>query len=190
MVVTFTAFFDACILYPAPLRDLLLQLGTERLFRAKWSNRVHDEWISNLLEKRPDLTREKLERTRTLMNENTLDCLVEGYDHLIETLDLPDPNDRHVLAAAIHSRSDVIVTFNLKDFPRKTLQTYKIEIRHPDAFIADLLDLNENAVVHAVRTLRARLKSPPKTIDEYLECIERQGLPETSSRLREIRAFL
>ena len=106
----FTAFLDASVLYPAPLRDLLLELAVSDLYRAKWSNAVHDEWIKALLSKRDDLTRERLERTRDLMNKHVRDALVTDFNDLIEILDLPDPDDRHVLAAAIKGRADLIVT--------------------------------------------------------------------------------
>jgi predicted nucleic acid-binding protein len=112
---------DACILYPAPLRDLLMQLAVSHLFSAKWTNEIHEEWMRNLLENRPDLRREQLERTRNLMNAHVQDCLVTGYEELIPVLTLPDPKDRHMLAAAIRSGSNVIVTFNLKHFPENEL---------------------------------------------------------------------
>ena len=67
------AFFDANVLYPAELRNFLMYLALTGLFRAKWSNAVHEEWISNLLRNRPDLTRQKLERTRQLMDKAALD---------------------------------------------------------------------------------------------------------------------
>lgn len=92
--------FDACVLYPAPLRDLLMHLSLSGLFRARWTNEIHEEWINNLLEQRPDLNRIQLERTRALMNTHILDALVENYETLTPKLSLPDPHDRHVLAAA------------------------------------------------------------------------------------------
>jgi len=92
----FIALFDACVLYPAPLRDLLMHLAVTDLFRARWSNEIHEEWIRNLLKNRPSITLEKLERTRSLMNNSAGDCLVEGYESLIPGLTLPDPDDRHV----------------------------------------------------------------------------------------------
>jgi hypothetical protein len=92
--------YDACVLYPAPLRDLLMWLALRDLFRAKWTDRIHDEWIRAVIRDRPELKR-NLERTRSMMNAHVRDCLVTGYEPLIETLDLPDPDDRHVLAAAV-----------------------------------------------------------------------------------------
>jgi predicted nucleic acid-binding protein len=124
--MAFTALYDACVLYPAPLRDLLMQLALSGRFRAKWTNAIHDEWIRSLLRERPDLKPEQLERTRTLMNAHVRDCLVGNYESLISSLSLPDPDDRHVLAAAIRARADVIVTFNLKDFPAEALEKRKV----------------------------------------------------------------
>jgi hypothetical protein len=122
----FTALYDACVLYPAPLRDLLMHLALTNLYRAKWTNSIHEEWMRNVLANRSDLARKTLERTRDLMNSNVRDCLVEGYEKLIPALTLPDPDDRHILAAAIRSSSSVIVTYNLKDFPTKTIKEYGI----------------------------------------------------------------
>lgn len=130
-MATFTALYDACVLYPAPLRDLLMQLALTDLFRARWTDQIHDEWIRNVLENRPDLKPEQLERTRELMNAHVRDSLVTGYESLIENLELPDPDDRHVLAAAIRTRASVIVTFNLTDFPAEVLEPLGIESQHP-----------------------------------------------------------
>ena len=100
-MAAFTAIFDACVLYPAPLRDLLLHLAGTQLFRARWTEEIHGEWVRNLLKNRPDLTRKQLDRTRALMDRAVPDCLVTGHLPLMEALILPDPGDRHVLAAAI-----------------------------------------------------------------------------------------
>ena len=96
-----------------------MELATAELFRAKWTAAIHQEWTRNLLLNRPDLTREQLDRTCALMNAHAPDCLVEGYEHLIPLIDLPDPDDRHVVATAVHARADAIVTFNLKDFQQR-----------------------------------------------------------------------
>jgi len=101
-----TVVYDACVLYPAPLRDFLMHLALADLFRAKWTERIHEEWIGALLQRRPDLTRDKLERTRQLMNQSAQDCLIQGYETLIDAVALPDEDDRHILAAAIYSRGD------------------------------------------------------------------------------------
>lgn len=151
----------------------------EDLFRAKWTNDIHEEWIRNLLVNRPELTRNQLERTRNLMNENVLDCLVTGYQKLIPALSLPDPNDRHVLAAAIRSSASVIVTYNLKDFPHYALKEYGIEAQHPDDFLSHLLDLDPEIVCKAANRQRVNLKKPPINVAQYLESLKRQSLFKT-----------
>ena len=111
------AVLDACVLYPAPLRDFLLHLTVLDVFSARWTEKTHQEWIRNVLKDRPDIKASQLERTRKLMDLHARDCIVSGYEYLIEGVELPDPDDRHVLAAAIHSGAKAIITFNLRDFP-------------------------------------------------------------------------
>jgi len=178
-MANFTVVYDSNVLYPAPLRDLLMRLALTDLFRARWTDDIHEEWMRNLLEDRPDITRTQVERTRDLMNAHVRDCLVEGYQSLIPALDLPDPDDRHVLAAAIRANASVIVTFNLNDFPEEQLAAYGIEAQHPDEFIVHLLDLDSTKVCAAVEEQRASLRNPPKTPEEFLEILLRQGLPRT-----------
>lgn len=186
----FTALYDACVLYPAPLRDLLMRLALTELFRAKWTDQIHDEWIQNLLTKRPDIKRAQLERTRQLMNSCVADSLVTGYEDLIPALTLPDPSDRHVFAAAIRGHADVIVTFNLSDFPSTRLEPYGIEAQHPDEFLCHLIDLDIAAVCGAVKHQRAALRSPPKSASELLNTLENQSLPQSIARLRQFIALL
>ena len=185
-----TAVLDACVLYPAPLRDLLMQLSVTDLFQARWTEDIHAEWIWNLLKNRSDLTRSKLEHTRDLMNQNVRDCLVTGYREIVPSLTLPDPKDRHVLAAAIAARADIIVTFNLKDFPAPALAAYKIEAQHPDEFIMHLLDLSLEVVFLAVRRQRQSLRNPPKSVEDLLETLRRQGLAKTAAYLQEFHPLL
>ncbi len=116
-MANFTALHDARVLYPATRRDFLMSLAETNLFRARRTDRIHDEWMRNLLADRTDLTRQQVERTRQFMDAAVPDCLISGYEDLIAALELPDADDRHVLAAAIRGRVDVIVTLNLKDFP-------------------------------------------------------------------------
>jgi hypothetical protein len=118
------------------------------------------------------------------MDQHIPGCLVTGYEELIPTLSLPDPDDRHVLAAAIHSGASFIVTFNLGDFPGSSLEPYHIEAIHPDEFVVRLWDEHPAAVLEAVRLQRAGLRKPPKTAVEYLATIEQCQLPETAGRFR------
>lgn len=182
----FTVLYDACVPYPAPLRDLLMRLAITDLFRARWTATIHDEWTNAVLVSRPEL-RIQLERTRHLMNAHVLDCLVTGYEPLIDTLDLPDLNDRHVLAAAIVGRADLVVTKNLKHFPAKRLAPLGIEAQHPDVFVRNLLGLHGAVALAAVAEHRASLRRPSKTADEYLDTLLARELPETVTFLRQHR---
>lgn len=163
-----------------------MQLALTDLFRARWSDLIHNEWIRNVLKERPDLTLEQLTRTKELMNSHVRNCLVTDYEYLIPSLELPDPEDRHVLAAAIKGSADVIVTFNLSDFPQATLEKYEIEAQHPDDFISDLIDLKPTKVTGAIEIIRQRLKNPPMLINEYLDTLLKQGLSVSVSMLREL----
>lgn len=181
---SFTALYDASVLYPAAVRNLLMRLALGGLYRARWSGLIHDEWTGAVLRDRPDLTGERLARTRALMDAHAPDALVEGFEALIGTLALPDPDDRHVLAAAIHGRANVIVTANLRDFPPEALRPFGIAARHPDEFVLHLLDLAPAVVVRAAREHRGSLRNPPKDVAAYLETLARHGLAGTVVALR------
>ena len=172
------------VIYPAGLRDLLLRLADRYLFSPLWSADIHAEWTSNLLADRPDIDQNVLDRTRAVMDRHFPDALVTGYEVLAAGLDLPDADDRHVLAAAIHGHADVIVTANLRDFPSSRLAPYALVAQHPDAFVADLIQLDPESVLAAVRGHRAALRNPPRSVSQYLSALERLGLSTTSSLLR------
>ena len=177
--------YDACVLYSASLRDFLLDIALVGLVRPHWSNEIHEEWIGSLLRNRPELNRESLERTRWRMEAKFRNSLTRGYESIVPTLVLPDPKDRHVLAVAIHTQSAWIVTRNLKDFPPSVLQPHGIEALSPDEFVLRLIRDNPDRVLQAARDHRADLKNPPKTVEEYLSTLEKQGLPQTVAFLRE-----
>ena len=173
MASSFVAVFDACVLYPAPVRDLLMHLSVTGLFRARWTDRIHEEWIGAVLRNRPDLTREQLQRTRELMDVAVPDSLVAGYEGIESTLDLPDANDRHVLAAAIKCGAGTIVTYNLKDFPDAVLAPFGLCAQHPDEFLEHAYDLDPVAVFKAVSDARAALRNPPVTAEGFLDIYRR-----------------
>jgi hypothetical protein len=124
------------------------------------------------------------------MNEAVRECLVTDYEDLIESLTLPDPDDRHVLAAAIRSAAEVIVTFNLKDFPKSTLARFNLEAMHPDEFLLLLFDAAPGPVCAAVKRQREGLRNPPKTAEELLATLEDQGLTQSVARLRQFVELL
>ena len=178
---------DACVLFPAPLRDFLIHLALLDVFQARWTEEIHAEWIRNVLEMRPDLTEKQLNRTKGLMNSHVRDCLVENYEHLIDKLSLPDENDHHVLAAAIKAKAEIILTFNLRDFPDDILQTYNLKAISPDKLLAELFDSNDDNFNLAFERQLKSLKNPPKTADELLQILETQRLEETVGKLRNYR---
>lgn len=182
----FVVVLDACVLYPAPLRDFLLTLAVRTgLFQAKWTDEIHEEWIRNLCQNRPDLTYEKLARTRDLMNQAVPDSLVSHYEDLLNAVKLPDENDRHVVAAAIKSKAQVIVTFNLRDFPSDALDKYDMVAKHPDEFCMDLWSLDRRAVCRSFVAMQKRLKNPPKATQEVLDTLKQSGLPRLTASLKD-----
>ena len=177
------AFLDASVLYPAPLRDLLLELATSDLYRAKWSDAVHDEWIRALLRRRPDIPETRLKRTRRLMDAHVRDALVAGFEELVSAIQLPDPDDRHVVAAAIQGQADIILTANLKDFPTSALAPQGLAAEHPDNFLAELCRESPNQFLDALDRVRARLRNPPVSFDNHLTALRRTGLNATASEI-------
>lgn len=183
-------FLDANVLYPAGLRDFFMRLTLQGLLRARWSDRVHEEWMQAVLRDFSNITRPQLERTRDLMNRYAVGSLVTGFEHRIDHLTLPDPDDRHVLAAAIHCRAEVILTRNLKDFPASVLGKHGLHAQAPDPFLHALLMANAESVIATARQHRANLINPPKTVEEYLASLEQQGLHRTVAALREYVAHI
>ena len=175
---------NACVLYPAPLRDYLLNLADLSLFQPKWTPEIQEEWVKNLLKNRPDLKRKSLKKTVRAMNAAFPDAEIEDFQHLIDTISLPDQNDRHVLAAGIKEGVEVIVTFNLKDFPAGHLSQYSIHAQHPDEFVCGLIDIREETAYKAFENQVTKLKNPPKTKEEVLINLEKCGLENTAERLR------
>lgn len=183
--MSFTALYDADVLYPASLRDLLVRLGLTGLFRARWTEAILDEAIGNLLRNRPDLEPERLARTRELMCQAVPDCLVEGYERLIAGLELPDPDDRHVLAAAIRCHAQVIVTQNVDDFPVDHLRVYGLEAQTPDEFVLHLVDLAPATVAAVVQQQADALTKPALTLADLLDRLREIGLVRAVAALRE-----
>lgn len=186
--MAFVVIYDACVLHPAPLRDLLIRIARTGVVQAKWTDKILDECFESILRRLPHLVRENLAVTRARMNDAVPDVLVTGYENLIADVDLPDPNDRHVVAAAILAHAQVIVTSNLKDFPADSLSRFGLEAMAPDDFVLDCIDLRPDAMLTVVRTQAATLKSPPATVSELLDKLETNGLKHSVARLRALGA--
>ncbi len=177
------AFLDASVLYPALLRNMLMYFAVADLYHARWSAQVHDEWMSALLRNRPDMPRAQLERTRRLMEAQLDDALVIGYEHRIDSITLPDADDRHVLAAAIHAEAHSIVTANLRDFPGIALAPFQLVAEHPDAFLLRLVNDNQESAIAAFYELCDARKNPHQKPREVTEILRHQGLIATADAL-------
>lgn len=166
-----------------------MRLAVTDLFKARWTDMIHDEWINNLSQNKA-IPVNKLRQIKKLMDQNVREAKVEGFEYLIDQLALPDKNDRHVLAAAIHSTSDAIVTRNLKDFPQSILNKYDIEAIHPDDFIRYQFDLNTALVIDCFKKQRAALTKPAYSTQEFLDIMLQQELPQTVDLLEEYSQLL
>ena len=176
---------DGGVLYPAHLRDVLLRLAAGGFYRPRWSARIHEEWTRNLLADRPDITAEQLARTRALMERAYPDAAVTGSETHEAGLTLPDPDDRHALAAAVEGGAGEIVTWNVRDFPEEALRPLGIEAVSPDAFVGSMMETDPGRVAEVLRRHRVGLLHPPLTAAEYLSHLERAGLTALAAALRE-----
>lgn len=184
--MAFVVVYDACVLYPARLRDLLIRIARTGIARARWTDEILDECFRSILEDRPDLDESALKRTRELMIKAVPDCMVTAYEDLIEGLILPDEDDRHVLAAAIRASAQTIVTLNLDDFPSDVLGPLGIEAQHPDHFVLDAIDLSPGQVANCIREQAAALKNPPLSVEELLQGLSDAGLPQAVAKLKDL----
>jgi len=182
--VAFVATIDACVLHRPPVRDLLIRLAVKRLFRLSWSERILDEMVHSVLRARPDLTPDQLTRTRDLMVEALPAAMTEGYEPLIEALPLPDPDDRHVLAVAIRSGAQVIVTDNLRDFPAEILGIYDIEAQSADTFVTYLVDLSPATILDTLAEQAGTLTD--MSVDRLLDTLARDGLVNAVEAVRSL----
>ena len=185
-----TALLDANILVSIRLTDLFMQLAVDDLYKARWTAAIHQEWMRALRERRPDIPDARIVRRRVQMDDRASRALVTGYEYLVDYLDLPDKKDRHVLAAAIVGGCDVIVTYNLRDFPREALSPFELEAQHPDQFLKDTLELRAVDFCTAVRKIRSRHIRRKHTVAEYLAALEAIELRATAAALRQYAHLL
>jgi predicted nucleic acid-binding protein len=181
--VPFTVVYDANPLVGNTQRDLLIRIAQTGLVQAKWTDRILDEAIVAIGKSRPDIPSEKLTRLRELMIRAVPDCLISGHEPLIERLHMRDPDDRHVLAAAIKSAAQVIVTAD-RDFTAEDLAPWNIEAKHPDDFVLDQIDINDRMIWGCVQQIANSRKQRPETVDDVLTQLERSGLVRSVATLR------
>lgn len=176
------------MLHPAPLRDLLMRGAAADVMQARWSDAVLGEMVRSLARRRPDVGVAGFNRLRTAMERALPDARVDGYESLMRDLALPDPDDRHVLAAAVHAGAAVIVTFNLADFPAAALAPYGVAAQHPDAFVGHCLDVAPQTMRRLVSEQAGALRRPPLSVDAVLDALAALGLERSTSRLRALLA--
>jgi len=189
MISTFTAVFDSNVLFSIRLTSLLMELAMSGLFRARWSPDIHQEWMEAVGRER-GIDISELKRRRAAMDEAVPDGCVFGYEALTVGLALPDPNDRHVLAAAIRCGASVIVTFNEGDFPEDAIRQYGIHVRNPDDFILDVDGVDPGTLIGAARDDLAHYQNPPLSVEEYINGLRIARAPKTANYLFRTRVLL
>ncbi len=179
--VRFTAVLDTNVIYPVIIRDLLFWFAHYDMYTPKWSKHIFDEWKSVM--ERKGVSPEESDKRVFKANLAFPDALVLNYESLIEHLSLPDENDRHVLAAAIKTNAHVIVSNNIKDFPKEILEKYGLKIKTPDDFLTDIIDLNGEKAIEAFKEMVMNKKHPDLDEYEVLDCLRKNGLNDTANYL-------
>jgi len=174
--------FDACILYPFHLRNIVVQIAVDRLVDARWSDEIHDEWIRNLVADVPGIPIERLKITRKLMNDSLPNATVTGYRTHLEAVALPDPDDRHVVAAAIAAGASVILTWNLRDFPTKELKKHGLVRQNPDAFLTALYDKAPDLTLASLANARRNLSKTRISAADFVDILKNQKLIQLATR--------
>ena len=180
LIGRYTCVLDACVLHPAFLQGTLLWFAAERLFRPVWTVQIMDEWERSLA-KRFGGPNEKVTTKRQLIEANFADAGVEFPPELLDCLHLPDKDDRHVLAAALVSKADAIITSNLKHFPEEVCAPLEVEVIHPDTFLVNVIDLDQGRAIKALQKQRGAMAG--YTQEQFLARFEAAGLVQTHTRL-------
>jgi predicted nucleic acid-binding protein len=179
--VRLKAVLDTNVIYPVIIRDLLFWFAHYDLFTPKWSRHIFAEWKSVMVRK--GVLADVADKRVQIANIAFPDALVLDYERLLSNLKLPDPDDCHVLAAAIKSNADVIVTNNLKDFPEDYLSTFGLKVKSADHFLVDLIDLNHEEAIKAFKEMVLNKKKPELNEYEVLDLLRNSGLNETANYL-------
>jgi len=181
----YTAVLDACVLFSRLQRDVLLSLAHADLYTARWTQKIEDEWTSSLVEKYPDAAG-SISFVIEQMRDAIPDCLIVDYELFIPSLQLPDENDRHVLAAAIRGNADAIVSLNTSDFPADELSKFDIESQAPYQFVLDQIMLHPSRALTAIKKMRVRWARPSMSASDMVDLFEKRQLPQTAAHLRDV----
>jgi predicted nucleic acid-binding protein len=182
--MAYVAVLDACVLYPASLRDVLLRLAAKEFYDLRWSERILDEAERNLV-KDGRMSEDQAVKLRAAMSGafDGASVELEAVERLEDSM-LNDAKDRHVLAAAVACEAQAVVTMNLKDFPEEASEPFSVEVMHPDEFLMVLFSLNAGLVADVVIQQAAALKNPPLTVDDVLSALA-QTVPQFAEAVRE-----
>ncbi|MGB1216055.1 MAG: PIN domain-containing protein [Pikeienuella sp.] len=179
----FVVVLDANVLFPFRVRDVLLTCAHEGLFRARFTEQIMAEWTKNLIRLKPWLE-DSIHSQSDMIRQTFDECFVTGHMPLIEGLDMPDKDDRHVLAAAIRCSAQVIVTENKRDFPKALLEEYDVEVLGADEMLVNTYALFPVETARALGKVRARYRNPPMNVSEFLLDLTRAGLPKLAAIVR------
>lgn len=182
--VKFTCVLDTNVIYPLWIRDLLLWFAHHDLYTPKWSKHIFDEWYDVMI--RVGVTPEEAARRTQIVNEAFPDAFVENYEPLIPSLQLDDEKDKHVLAAAIKTNANLIVTNNLKHFPEHYIGSFGLCAKNADNFFTDIIDLNHETSIRAFRDLVMNKKNPPLDEFEVLDIFRKNGLIDTANYIHSL----
>lgn len=180
----FIVLYDTDVLFGNSQRDLLIRIGLTGLVQAKWTEKIIDDLALALARQRPGMTTGKLDRLKQLINGSVPDCLVSDYEPLIDMLKLADPDDRHVLAAAIKAKAQVIVTNNIRHFPADDLRPWDLEAKTADDFVLDQIHIEDRIVFACIQQIVDSRKRHPVTIRDVLAELESSGLVQSVAALR------
>lgn len=179
--VRFTVVLDTNVVYPVIIRDILFWFAFYDLYTPKWSEHIFDEWKRIMKEK--GVSEEEANKRVAKVNAAFPDALVKNYKALIDHLELPDKNDRHVLAAAIKTNANLIVTNNIKDFPEDYLQSFNLSVKAADDFLTDIIDINPEQAVTAFKEMVLNKKNPKQDNFEVLTLLRNAKLIDTANYL-------
>lgn len=182
--VRFTAVLDTNVVYPVIIRDILFWFAYYDLYTPKWSEHIFDEWKRVMIER--GVSEEEANKRISKANAAFPDALVQNYKGLIDHFELPDKDDRHVLAAAIKTNANLIVTNNIKDFPEEYLQSFSLNAKTADDFLTDIIDLNQEQAVSAFKEMVLNKKNPKQDEFEVLDLLRNSGLKDTADYLHSL----
>jgi predicted nucleic acid-binding protein len=170
------AVLDACILYPFHLRNIVVQAAVDRLVEARWTDAIHEEWIRNLAANAQAIPMERLQITRQLMNDALPTAMVTGYEEYVPAVTLPDPDDRHIVAAAIAAKASLILTWNLRHFPEIELKKFGLQRMTPDEFLSGLFEKAPDLVIGSLANARRNLSKSQVSASDFIRILESQKL--------------